>query len=170
MYKPSPLWPPPPEEMTQRVHASLRSRIRETLKLDHHVHHDKDMQKPVGKIPTTSQETELPVNVGKTVSVPGLNDSDYAPLMMTTELGETLTIKGQVHVYTTNRLLAHRKFLQRIEPTLTDHCQLSSVLPCHISGDCHRCTSLQVTRRFCGTRSYIRSYVPQQSSVNTNRH
>ncbi|KIY68103.1 alpha/beta-hydrolase [Cylindrobasidium torrendii FP15055 ss-10] len=128
LYKPSPLWPPPPEEMTQRVHASLRSRIRETLKLDHHAPHDKDIH-PVGKVPTTSQETELPVNVGKTVSVPGLNDSDYAPLSMTTESGETLTIKGQVHVYTTNRLLAH----PLISPAMS---YLGGLPPLHIiAGD-----------------------------------
>jgi acetyl esterase/lipase len=29
IYKPSPLWPPPPDDLTERVHAGLRSRIKE---------------------------------------------------------------------------------------------------------------------------------------------
>lgn len=60
MQKPSTLWPPPSDEMTDRVHASLRSRIRQTLHLD-------SQQAPAL---TTNSVAGTPIDVGATTALP----------------------------------------------------------------------------------------------------
>jgi acetyl esterase/lipase len=100
MQKPSTLWPPPSTEMTSRVHASLRSRIRQTLRMD-------DTRPESPTVRPISTDTGMPVNVGATAPLPPLHSPDNQTISLIATSGETLTINQQVHFYAQNSLLAH---------------------------------------------------------------
>lgn len=110
MQKPSTLWPPPSEEMTRHVHATLRSRI-------HHMVHLHKGQKDVGldarpknAVLTNRDKPVLdgmPVDVGSYTAPPALNSPENQKISIVTTSGETLTIDQQVHLYTQNSLVAH---------------------------------------------------------------
>ncbi|KAF9031230.1 alpha/beta-hydrolase [Hymenopellis radicata] len=105
LQKPSILWPPPSQEMTRRVHATLRSRIRKTLKMDD----------PTATIASQchalnapgSIQSTMPIDVGATASLPAVDSADRQTISLTTEAGETLKITEQLHMYTQNSLLIH---------------------------------------------------------------
>ncbi|KAF7351100.1 Abhydrolase-3 domain-containing protein [Mycena sanguinolenta] len=111
--KPSSLWPPPPDEMSRKVHASLRTWIRNTFK---------DSPRPSTPPPgpataaasiTTLDVPEAPispsrksvdsVDVGATAPLP--RDSEI--ITFTSKSGEELRIDRQIHLYTQNSLLVH---------------------------------------------------------------
>lgn len=103
MQKPSTLWPPPSDDMTNSVHASLRSRIRQTFGIEERTHDpvatilsEQHMSSPIS--PTR------PVNVGTMTPAPAL---DHETITLTAESGEVLKVDQQVHMYTTNSLLIH---------------------------------------------------------------
>ncbi|KAJ7594874.1 Alpha/Beta hydrolase protein [Mycena floridula] len=103
LQKPSSLWPPPSDEMTSRVHASLRSRIRQTFRLEGR---DSD---PAATILSEAQMSapptpKLPVNVGFSANVPTQDDQTIS---LIPESGEILSIDQQVHLYVQNSLLVH---------------------------------------------------------------
>ncbi|KAF8918226.1 hypothetical protein CPB85DRAFT_1283128 [Mucidula mucida] len=106
LQKPSILWPPPSQEMTRRVHASLRSRIRKTLKMDDPtatIISQCHTSNSPGSIHST-----MPIDVGATASLPAVDSADRQTISLTTEAGETLKITEQLHMYTQNSLLIHR--------------------------------------------------------------
>ncbi|KAF9026049.1 alpha/beta-hydrolase [Hymenopellis radicata] len=103
LWKPSPLWPPPSDEMTKRVHSSLRARIRQTLKMDHHSGDAACMK----RASSATLKSRLPADIGATITPPSVDSPDYEPLTLQTDSGETLTLIQQGHMYTPNRLLNH---------------------------------------------------------------
>src|ERR1700691_1459205 len=118
MQKPSTLWPPPSDEMTRNVHASLRSRIRQMVHLNRSekaadqnampktASHRKSASKMVA---TTDQDERgsMPVDVGTTTAAPPLNSPENRTISLITKSGETLTIDQQIHLYTQNSLIVH---------------------------------------------------------------
>ncbi|KAF8891847.1 hypothetical protein BD779DRAFT_1610537 [Infundibulicybe gibba] len=106
LQKPSLLWPPPSDEITSNVRATLRSRIRQAFHMEDH--HRERPSTPSSIPPTpTLAPTGMPVDVGTTTPVPPLHSSENQKIVLTTQSGEVLTIDQQVHLYTQNSLIAH---------------------------------------------------------------
>ncbi|EAU91257.2 lipase/esterase [Coprinopsis cinerea okayama7 len=102
-HKPSPLWPPPPPEISDRVHASIRHRLRQVFNKD---------DTPAGHTDTIISHDQksgiegLPVDVGTTTAVP--EEQTKLVEKMVFELdNETVEIESQFHFYTRNSLLVH---------------------------------------------------------------
>ncbi|KZT21084.1 alpha/beta-hydrolase [Neolentinus lepideus HHB14362 ss-1] len=122
-HKPSTLWPPPSEEVTTRVHETLRSRIRSVVRLDTNGNvrgTRKDDVADPKNLQTRSQMSEntvatynikdssgKPVHVGSTTSLPIPGAPEGQTIKIETHSGETITIEEQIHLYTTNNLLPH---------------------------------------------------------------
>ncbi|KAF5380574.1 hypothetical protein D9615_004658 [Tricholomella constricta] len=104
LQKPSVLWPPPPEELSNRVHASLRSRIREVLRTD-------EVFDPTATMLSMAQSPTAdghPVDVGTTTSLPTLSPQHPdQTVSLTARCGEKLSTSNQLHFYTQNSLLPH---------------------------------------------------------------
>ncbi|KAJ7125142.1 Alpha/Beta hydrolase protein [Mycena epipterygia] len=105
--KPSSLWPPPSEAMSRRVHASLRTWVRNTF--NHH-NESRPPTPPPGPATASASTTSLSVpeapvavEVGATAPIP--RDSEI--ITLTALSGEELRIDKQVHLYTQNSLLVH---------------------------------------------------------------
>ncbi|KAK0212425.1 hypothetical protein DFS33DRAFT_1390424 [Desarmillaria ectypa] len=103
LQKPSALWPPPSQEMTRIVHASLRSRIRQAFKMDPH---ESNTSVTIISGPRCTSASGMPVDVGATAPLPSL-DSGSQTINMTTASGDVLKIDQQVHMYAQNSLLGH---------------------------------------------------------------
>lgn len=111
MQKPSTLWPPPSDEMTRDVHATLRSRIRHMVHLDRG-HKDIDSGvRPKNAVLTNRDKLGLdpgmPVNVGSYTAPPALDSPENQKISIVATSGETLTIDQQVHLYAQNSLVGH---------------------------------------------------------------
>jgi acetyl esterase/lipase len=120
--KPSPLWPPPPDEMTSTVHTGLRKRIRQMVRLESK-HHRHDIETSsnvsihqdsggVSLINLTGEDersvcSEMPVNVGATAALPSVDKKEDQAIRLLTNSGELLVIEEQVHMYVQNSLLGH---------------------------------------------------------------
>ncbi|KAG1760103.1 hypothetical protein EDD22DRAFT_902993 [Suillus occidentalis] len=120
--KPSPLWPPPSDEMTSNVHSGLRERIRQMVRLeskqDRHdtqassnvsVHQDSRGASLIN-LPGEDERSpcsEMPVNVGATAPLPSVDKNEDQVIRLLTNSGELLVIEEQVHMYTQNSLLGH---------------------------------------------------------------
>ncbi|KAJ7188711.1 hypothetical protein C8R46DRAFT_1205850 [Mycena filopes] len=117
--KPSSLWPPPSDDMSRKVHASLRTWIRNTFK-----DHPRPPTPPPGPALASVSSVTLPVpeapvpessapkpplsdteaiDVGATAPVP----HDTEVITLTAKSGEELRIDKQIHLYTKNSLLVH---------------------------------------------------------------
>jgi hypothetical protein len=111
LHKPSPLWPPPSNDVNYRVRSGLRKSIADVL------HRSKgagqtpqasrtvDMENVVQKfLPTTSGST----NVGSTASLPpaGVPDASQSIVLRTPD-GEVIEVAEQVQLYAPNGLLKH---------------------------------------------------------------
>ncbi|KAG1746357.1 hypothetical protein EDB19DRAFT_1631628 [Suillus lakei] len=118
--KPSPLWPPPSDEMTSTVHSGLRKRIRQMIRLeskqDKHeassnvsVHQDSRGASLVNLTGEDDKSTcsEMPVNVGATAPLPSVDKKEDQAIRLLTNSGEVLVIEEQVHMYAQNSLLGH---------------------------------------------------------------
>ncbi|TFK44941.1 hypothetical protein BDQ12DRAFT_641990 [Crucibulum laeve] len=101
-HKPSTLWPPPSPDISSRVHASLRNRIRQTFKMEDHESYD-----PVATMLSERQPSGLPVDIGATTPVPPLDAPYNQKVTMKAANGEELEIGEQIHLYTENSLLVH---------------------------------------------------------------
>ncbi|PSR74943.1 hypothetical protein PHLCEN_2v9432 [Hermanssonia centrifuga] len=118
-YKPSTLWPPPPDDLTSTVRETLRSRIRHAVSLSAPTgskgrghNRSESRSRPVTplegghdlRLPRTGQTLRL----GSTASLPtiqaGIRDQTVS---CSTASGETLTIHEQIHLYTPNYMLHH---------------------------------------------------------------
>ncbi|KAF8070704.1 hypothetical protein FPV67DRAFT_1038167 [Lyophyllum atratum] len=103
LQKPSVLWPPPPEEFSNRVHASLRSRIREVFRTD-------QPYDPTATMLSMAQSpipAGRPVDVGTTTSLPTSHPHCDQSISLLARSGERLSTTNQLHMYTQNSLLAH---------------------------------------------------------------
>jgi hypothetical protein len=120
MQKPSTLWPPPSDEMTRHVHASLRSRIRQMVRLNRGAKtadpsimaRTASIRKVDSRTTGTTDREEggpdgMPVDVGTTTTAPPLNAPENQTISLVTKSGETLVIDQQVHLYTQNSLIVH---------------------------------------------------------------
>ncbi|PFH52167.1 hypothetical protein AMATHDRAFT_140737 [Amanita thiersii Skay4041] len=104
LQKPSILWPPPCDEQSRRVHDSLRSRIRQVLR---HRTRRPSASSFHSNMDLRVADCPIPVNVGSTTAVPSLDPDHNQTITLATETNEKLIIKTQVHMYTTNSLIAH---------------------------------------------------------------
>ncbi|KAF9268529.1 alpha/beta-hydrolase [Marasmius fiardii PR-910] len=107
LHKPSTLWPPPSPEMTRGVHNGLRSRIRQTFKME-----DKSFTSTVLTFNQNSTDaaSKMPVDVGATTPLPqpdSSNTFEKQAFSLTTKNGEVLTVDSQLQLYTVNSLLFH---------------------------------------------------------------
>ncbi|KAL1678968.1 hypothetical protein EV122DRAFT_210830 [Schizophyllum commune] len=108
--KPSTLWPPPSADITSRVHAGLKSRIRQVF----HPHGDPGgVRRAESRISREYFDEERPaalspggVEMGRTTPLPPL-DQDTEVVMMRTKSGEELSLDRQVHLYAQNSLIGH---------------------------------------------------------------
>lgn len=117
MQKPSTLWPPPSYEMTRRVHATLRERIRDMVRAHsgeedparpkHRKSRSKNTMADEKDKNSKAGPDAMPVDVGQTAAAPPLNSAETQPISVTTKSGEKLTIEDQVHLYTQNSLIIH---------------------------------------------------------------
>ncbi|KAG2347393.1 alpha/beta-hydrolase [Suillus weaverae] len=120
--KPSPLWPPPSDEMTSTVHSGLRKRIRQMIRLESKQDkHDTEVSsnvsvhqvsRGVSLINLTGEDerstcSEMPVNVGATAALPSVDKKEDQAIRLLTNSGELLVIEEQVHMYAQNSLLGH---------------------------------------------------------------
>ncbi|KAJ7668682.1 hypothetical protein DFH06DRAFT_1084836 [Mycena polygramma] len=118
--KPSSLWPPPPDDMSRKVHASLRTWIRSTFKDG-----PRSSTPPPGPATASASTTTLPVpdapiprtvpdapvarksydsvDVGATAPIP----HDTEIITFTAMSGEELRVDRQIHLYTQNSLIVH---------------------------------------------------------------
>lgn len=122
-HKPSTLWPPPPDDITTRVHQGLRQRIREAIrpktkdgKLD--VPASDAEAHPAG-LPSrpTTPDYSIPVSTsGQTLHLGGAGSLPLPTNMegvrsqrvsMVTQKGEELAVERQIHMYAPNYLLTH---------------------------------------------------------------
>jgi acetyl esterase/lipase len=110
MQKPSTLWPPPSDEMTRHVHATLRSRIRHMVHLDRGQKYVDLGARPKNAVFTNREKPTtdgMPVDVGSYTAPPALNSPENQTISIVATSGETLTIDQQVHLYTQNSLVVH---------------------------------------------------------------
>ncbi|KAI0079263.1 alpha/beta-hydrolase [Panus rudis PR-1116 ss-1] len=117
LYKPSTLWPPPPEEITTRVQESVRSRIRHAVHLGSKSQKDADSHRTQNEAVHNQDghlhDIRLPyagqtLRLGSTASLPSPNsNSRDQTICCQTADGKTLTITDQIHLYAPNYLLRH---------------------------------------------------------------
>lgn len=122
-YKPSTLWPPPPEDMTDVVRESLRSRIRQAVTAttaslstyanrQHSGSASRSNSQSRPPSPAVSHDLRLQtgqtLHLGSTASLPiaqaGGRDQTVSCV---TKDGEVLSIHQQIHLYTPNFMLPH---------------------------------------------------------------
>ncbi|KAF7362269.1 Abhydrolase-3 domain-containing protein [Mycena venus] len=116
--KPSSLWPPPSDDMSRKVHASLRTWIRNTFKDGGKAGGSRPSTPPPGPATAAASTTTLdvpdaPVSPSRK-SVESVDVGATAPLPRDTEIitftaksGEELRIDRQIHLYTQNSLIVH---------------------------------------------------------------
>ncbi|KAG5647060.1 hypothetical protein DXG03_001430 [Asterophora parasitica] len=104
LQKPSVLWPPPPDELSSRVHASLRSRIREVFRTDQTYDPTATMLS-MAQAPASAGH---PVDVGTTTSLPTSSSQSHSETVsLVARSGEILSTSNQLHLYTQNSLIPH---------------------------------------------------------------
>ncbi|KJA28859.1 hypothetical protein HYPSUDRAFT_33255 [Hypholoma sublateritium FD-334 SS-4] len=103
-HKPSMLWPPPPEEISTRVNASIRFRIRQAFRADETSHRDSistyDGRNSFSDAPAPVDPSTPVVEVTARVDPERVVVHDAVS-------GETIEVGEQLHFYATNSLLAH---------------------------------------------------------------
>lgn len=134
MHKPSTLWPPPPDQLTQDVHSGLRSRIRSLAGLDRRpsntslkngIARPQETGSSSAKITTSSHRNDgLPANnispdlgqkgdkleVGATAPLPAATASSGSKpnvVEVTAKDGTQLRIDSQIQLYVSNDLVVH---------------------------------------------------------------
>lgn len=110
-YKPSTLWPPPPDELNMAVRERLRTRIRQAVSLrsdDKEGGPDRNTPAAQGGHDLHLPDTGRTLHLGSSASLPTIQ-SGYADqtISCTAKDGETLTIDRQIHLYAPNYLLTH---------------------------------------------------------------
>ncbi|TFK23134.1 alpha/beta-hydrolase [Coprinopsis marcescibilis] len=106
-HKPSTLWPPPSPDVSDRVHASIRHRMRQAFRPDD------GSQEQTDTIISSDQRPEvegLPVDVGATTSVPLVipeKPEALEKISIVAADGQPLAVDNQIQFYTRNSLLVH---------------------------------------------------------------
>ncbi|KIK95764.1 hypothetical protein PAXRUDRAFT_826684 [Paxillus rubicundulus Ve08.2h10] len=121
LQKPSVLWPPPSEEMTHKVHTGLRRRLRQMV----HINIKGDEASETASQLNLTQDaltgsklnlsgdnrksvsSDMPIDVGATVSLPSMDKKEVQVIRLETKSGERVTVDSQIHLYTQNSLIAH---------------------------------------------------------------
>ena len=111
LHKPSPLWPPPPNDVSCRVRSSLRKSIADVLRLSKDASQAPQVSRPLdpeNMVPKSLPTANGPMNVGSTASLPhpGGPDASQSIVLRTAE-GEDIEVAEQVHLYAPNSLLKH---------------------------------------------------------------
>ncbi|KAF5326623.1 hypothetical protein D9611_000275 [Ephemerocybe angulata] len=113
-HKPSTLWPPPSEEVSSRVHASLRQRVQHAFKFDDDTPPFDEAATLIPKQDATVAPPNLypgqQVNVGSTTNLPPVDPQHSIrsrKISLTTESNEKLEINRQIHFYAENSLITH---------------------------------------------------------------
>lgn len=120
LQKPSPLWPPPSDEVTSVVRSRLRKRIHQMILLNTDSDKAEDCTSPVDPLRPSMADSiasldeheedkpsRMPINVGATAPLPSVDKREDQTIRLHTKSGETLTVDCQVHLYTQNSLLQH---------------------------------------------------------------
>ncbi|KAF9243236.1 Alpha/Beta hydrolase protein [Melanogaster broomeanus] len=125
LQRPSALWPPPSKEMMHKVHTGLRQRIRQMVHLDIKgdkacgMHLTQDTLAGSNLSPSgndgTPRSSDMPIDVGATVSLPSADETEDQTIYLMTKSGEQITLDSQIHLYTQNTLVAH----PLVSPALT---------------------------------------------------
>jgi hypothetical protein len=113
LFKPSPLWPPPPYHISNRVHDGLRKNITDVLFRRSRNGSTRTPQaaRPIGsdnEVPNSETHPAEPsfVGVASTVSLPAFMDADQS-VSLQTATGETIEVTQQMQLYAPNGLLKH---------------------------------------------------------------
>lgn len=120
-HKPSTLWPPPPDDLTVKVHEGIRSKIREYVfgkdGQRHNHWHGSTPPLPTttdGESRQTDHEIPMPnsdgatLHLGSTASLPLPNPRNRNQTIdLLTADGQQISVEQQIHLYTTNDLLTH---------------------------------------------------------------
>ncbi|RDB24709.1 AB hydrolase superfamily protein C4A8.06c [Hypsizygus marmoreus] len=102
LQKPSVLWPPPSEELSNQVHASLKARIRQAFQMD-----------PYNSTASMLSECQASasaghaVDAGPTTPFPASDTVGDQTVSLVARSGEVLSTTHQLHLYTQNSLLPH---------------------------------------------------------------
>jgi acetyl esterase/lipase len=112
LHKPSPLWPPPPNDISNRVHTGLRKNITDAL---HRRSKSGSSRTPqaarpidrdnVPKIPATELGS-IDVESTGSLPLPGVLDADQTISLQTAD-GTNIKVTQQVQLYAPNGLLKH---------------------------------------------------------------
>ncbi|KAH8087826.1 alpha/beta-hydrolase, partial [Cristinia sonorae] len=118
-FKPSTLWPPPPDTLTSKVQETVRHRIQQVMRLRTHKSTESHRSPSPSKSPTiaTPQEHDLRIpetgqtlHLGSSASLP-LVDVQHGGGSQTiscyTSEGESISVDDQIHLYAPNYLLKH---------------------------------------------------------------
>lgn len=103
-HKPSMLWPPPPEEISTRVNASIRFRIRQAFRPDEAPHHDSTSTYD-GR--NSFSDAHAPVDPSTPIVEVTARVDPERVVVHDVVSGETIEVREQLHFYATNSLLAH---------------------------------------------------------------
>lgn len=113
LHKPSPLWPPPPYYISDKVHNGLRKNITDVLYRHsrHWSSRTPQAARPIGsdnEIPNSETLFAEPglVGVASTTSLPVFLDADQS-FPLRTATGETIKVSQQIQLYAPNGLLKH---------------------------------------------------------------
>lgn len=110
LHKPSPLWPPPSNDISSRVHSHLRTNVSDVLKRRKISVSSRTPQgaRPIGPNNVDRQEAAEPGTTGveSTTLFPGIPDA-YQSILLKTVNGETIEVAQQIQLYAPNGLLKH---------------------------------------------------------------
>lgn len=97
-HKPSLLWPPPSEELSSRVHESLRFRIRQAFKSE-------EPARPTQE--STFTEVRGDASGALLTPIPTTGPADPEKVVLHTESGEVIEVNQQLQFYARNSMLGH---------------------------------------------------------------
>jgi acetyl esterase/lipase len=113
LHKPSPLWPPPSNDISDKVHNGLRKSITDILYprskgASSRVSPPVRPMGPDNVVPEALPTEQAPINIGATASLPLslVPDADQSALFQTAE-GKIVKVAQQVQLYAPNDLLKH---------------------------------------------------------------
>ena len=113
LHKPSPLWPPPPYYISDKVHNGLRKNIADVLYRRSRNGSSRTPQAapPIGSDNEVPNADALPaepgfMGVASTASLPVFLDTDQS-VSLQTATGETIEVTQQFQLYAPNGLLKH---------------------------------------------------------------
>jgi acetyl esterase/lipase len=107
LQKPSPLWPPPSQEMSRTLRSTLRQRLKQTFHpLDRH---SSPLATPVSPLvdPLPSMSSgAMPVDIGTITHIPSIDAKDQT-IRLPISNGEVINITDQLHLYAQNGQVLH---------------------------------------------------------------